>query len=244
MNDTEAASRTRLAFIVTITSIVGVLALGISIVALARIDPSHPDARSDAATRVLGSVLPVIGTWVGSILAFYFGKANFEAAGNLAKQLSPIDRLRRIPVKEKMIPRDQMFAKNSPLDAAIIGDVLTELTNANKGDRLPVVTPQWVAQYIIHRSMLSEYLTAKAASKVDVTTLTFANLFTDRPDLKSLFSSSFAVVGQDASLADAHVAMSQTPKCEDVFVTATGSKSEAIIGWVTDNIIQANLQTQ
>jgi ascorbate-specific PTS system EIIC-type component UlaA len=35
------------------------------------------------------SLLPLWGTWLGTVLAFYFGKANFEAASNAFKRVSP-----------------------------------------------------------------------------------------------------------------------------------------------------------
>ena len=42
---------------------------------------------------ILGMLLPVLGTWVGTVLAFYFSKENFIAAAqqtsNLVRQLTP-----------------------------------------------------------------------------------------------------------------------------------------------------------
>jgi hypothetical protein len=171
-----------------------------------------------------------------------FGKANFEAAGNLAQQLSPLDRLRQIPIKDKMISKDQMLMKQDPVDALKISDVLKEMESAHKGERLPVVDNQFAAKYIMHRSMLNAYLAEAAAVGANVTTLTFKDLFTAKPNLLKLFETSFAVVSQSATLAEAKTAMDQAPQCEDVFVTATGKRSDAIVGWVTDNIIQDNLK--
>ena len=60
--------------------------------------------------------------------------------------------------------------------------------------------------------------------------------------MKNMFATSFATVNPNATLADAQAAMEQTKNCEDVFVTAGGTPSGEVIGWITDNIIQANLQ--
>ncbi|HZT36011.1 MAG TPA: hypothetical protein VFA15_08825 [Nitrososphaera sp.] len=245
MNDPESKSRISLAFLIALTSIAGVIVLSGVIVYATQPTTTQPAARSDAAMHVLGSVLPMIGTWVGTVLAFYFGKANFEAAGDLAKQLSPMEKLRQVAVREKMIPKDSIFLKVAPLELTTVSSILADMDRSNKGDRLPVVTTNLAAKYIIHRSMLNDYLSWKARSApgTNVSSLTFGDLLNDRKDLSTLFETSFAFVSQDATLADARVSMERTRNCEDVFVTATGQPSEPLIGWVTDNIIQANLKT-
>jgi len=236
---TSDKARSWLAFSITVTSILGVIVLAAVIVF----------KQASMATQVLATVLPVIGTWVGTILAFYFGKENFETAaksvGDLAKQLSPSDRLRGIPVKTKMIPLDKIFYKTDPIDGLKIIDVINELKSKGVGDRLPVLTDKLVAKYMIHRSEIDKYLAGKAmdpASAGTVAGLTFANLFADNPDMQKMFATSFAFVNQNATLADAKAAMEQTKNCEDVFITAGGTPSEPVMGWVTDNIIQTNLQ--
>src|SRR5438094_10043990 len=96
---TAEKGRSWLAFVITIVSILGVIALATVIVLKSK-------DQSGVATQVLSTVLPVIGTWVGTILAFYFGKENFETAAkrvaDLAKQLTPQEKLRAIPAKAKM----------------------------------------------------------------------------------------------------------------------------------------------
>ncbi len=221
MADQSLADKARswIAFIITVVSVALVVVVCIIMV----LKPGDVDA----GTKILGTVLPVVGTWVGTILAFYFGKENFESAaksvGDLAKQLSPLDRLRGIPVKSKMIPSDKMFYKPDPIDDLKIIDVINELKSKNVGDRIPVLTDKLVAKYIIHRSEIDKYVASKAmdsGNASNVAALTFANLFTDNPEMKNLFATSFATVNQNATLADAKAAMEQTKNCEDVFVTA------------------------
>ena len=83
---TAEKARSWLAFSITVVSILGVLVLAAVI-----IWRSPAPNQSGVATQVLSTVLPVIGTWIGTILAFYFGKENFETAaksvGDLAKQV-------------------------------------------------------------------------------------------------------------------------------------------------------------
>ena len=52
-----------------------------------------------------------------------------------------------------------------------------------------------------------------------------------------MFKTSFAVVSEDATLADAKAAMESVRDCLDVFVTKSGTKDEPVLGWVTNVLI-------
>lgn len=69
-----------------------------------------------------------------------------------------------------------------------------------------------------------------------------AVLLLSDPEFKSKLETSFAVVPQTATLADAKRAMESTPWCQDTFVTRTGTRTEPIIGWITNVIIEASSQ--
>ncbi len=58
--------------------------------------------------------------------------------------------------------------------------------------------------------------------------------------LGPLLASTFETVDENATMAEAKAAMGATPKCQDIFVTKTGSRSEAILGWITNAIIEEN----
>lgn len=233
----DGKTREFLAIAVSLTSLAGVVILGgIAIFS------SH----ADQAKSVLATVLPLIGTWVGTVLAFYFTKANFEAAAQsvaaMAKQVSGQDKLKAVPVRSKMIPIDKMFFKTDPIDALQIADVLKELEAQGKGDRIPVLTGTKAPKYIIHRSMLDRYLAGKAAGGGTIATVTFADMFKEKPDQEQLFARSFATIKPDATLADAQTAMESVKDSEDVFVTSQGGRQDDVVGWITDNIIQENLK--
>src|SRR2546429_9060008 len=101
----EADSRFRITLAKTVTTwaLVAILAIAVLIIVVAGINAIHQPSQDktrdffDIAKYVLGVLLPVIGAWVGTVLAFYFGKENFEAASrsaaNLVRQLSPREKL-------------------------------------------------------------------------------------------------------------------------------------------------------
>src|SRR6516162_2693960 len=66
-----------------------------------------------SAKDILTMVLPMIGTWVGTMLAFYFGREQLEAATRsvtaIARELTPEEKLGSIKVTEKMIPLTNAF---------------------------------------------------------------------------------------------------------------------------------------
>jgi hypothetical protein len=237
----DGKTREFLAITVSLAALAGVIVLSITIIAVAG------NQRLEASKTVLSTVLPLVGTWIGTVLAFYFTKENFESAQrsvqDIAKQASSQDKLKAVPVQSKMIKLADMFFMSDPINAQTISSALTTLENAKKGDRIPILTSNKAVKYIIHRSILDRYLASKAsAGGAPLNTLTFADLFKDRSDLEQLFARSFATIKPDASLADAQAAMESVKDCEDVFVTSQGGRQDDVVGWITDNIIQENLR--
>lgn len=198
---------------------------------------------------VFGAVLPLLGTWVGTILAYYFSRENFESASRsireTAKEFSAMEHLRSIPVNEKMIRRAQMLVlkvtQQKPLDQILlVGDVLNAF-RTNKRNRLPILDDKGHPLYIIHRSMIDKYITRKNIddniTPDDVKKLSLENLLDEDAELKSMFENSFATVPESASLADAKREMEKTENCLDVFVTGNGTRKAQVLGWLTNNII-------
>ena len=65
------------------TIVLGILAAiiiiaGIILIYQAGGDPVKIDKALNLLTNIFYSLLPVIATWVGTVIAFYFGKANFN----------------------------------------------------------------------------------------------------------------------------------------------------------------------
>jgi urease gamma subunit len=229
------------------------LALGVTVISvvavaiLAGLIIHHSRDKNDgaaAAQNVLSSVLPLLGTWVGTILAYYFSKENFEAAtksvSDLARQVSPQEKLKSASARDKMIPRAQIFCTSSPPNETKLVDVLDQLEKAKKGNRIPGVNNKNQISFILHRSIIDKFLSdsARAGKTVaEINALTVQDLLEHSPELKNI-SEAFGVIGQNDTLADAMQIMNNIRDCQDVFVTPTGSRNDEVVGWITNLIIQ------
>jgi hypothetical protein len=208
--------RERLSRLIVLVSILGVICISGIVIFL-----HH--SKFEAVQLVFSAVLPLFGVWIGTILAFYFGKENFEAATRsvteIARTVSPLERLEEISAKDKIA-------------------YILERTKEKK--RLPILNEKGNVLLIIHRSAIAEYMASKALRQtgVDFKDFTLFDLLQENADLKRLFEESFGIVDERASLAKVKVLMDAIPRCQDIFITRGGGKEEPVIGWVTNVIIQ------
>lgn len=236
------------------TVVLGILAAiiigtGIVLIYNAGNDDTKIDKAVNLLTNVFYSLLPVVATWVGTVIAFYFGKANFEAANQSAKDffsaITSEQKLRGIKVsdKEVMINFTEIKYFNHTSDEEVGKTKVSTLIKFmidKKVTRLPFITPERAIKYCIHRSVFDKFISSLALNKPDVNIKeqVFNDfLATDIDEIKNYISSGIIYANEDATLFDIKQMMDNNKYCEDAFVTKTGSKSEPVIGWVTNDAI-------
>jgi hypothetical protein len=229
-----------LAFGITILSIIGVVALAIAAVLL----------KPDNVNSALAAVLPLFGSWVGTVLAYYFSKDNFESANislsNMVDKITPQDKLKSTPVTDKMIAKSKIFYKNATdVSQTKLVDILQKFNESNDvWSRLPILDDQGRLQYIVHRTLIDKFLVDKLwnpdpTAPKTVDQFTIEDLLQD-PKFQKRSETSFGMVSQDSTLADVKDVMDSLPDCKDVFVTQTGKPDEPILGWITNAILIEN----
>lgn len=231
--------RNYLAVGITAVSIIGVIALAITAIV------ASPAAnRMDSAQLVLTGVLPLLGVWVGTVLAYYFSKENFEAAtrsvSEMTRKLTGDEALAEIVAEDVMLKSDMIKIYKLPATNLVLTAMLDDLENAGKGSRLPILSASGQPKYIIHRSVVDRYLAEKAragTAQAGIEKLTLQNYFDDDPTRETRFGSSFAVIKADDSLAVAKHRMDQDPGIQDVFVTKNGKSDGEVIGWITNVLV-------
>jgi hypothetical protein len=224
-----------LALLILVFSILGVLALAITIV-----------VRVGDAQMVMTATLPLLGSWVGTILAFYFSKDNFAAATRsvteMSRTITAQEKLQATLAKDKMIPRARMFS--IPVTSGqTLKEILTKLTEQKIGFRIPFLEQQDFPKYVIHRSVIDQFLVQRALNPtsppIALEDLTLEDLISD-PEWQEKIERSIDTVREDATLADVKVLMEKNPHCQDVFVTKGGGRNEPVLGWITNAIVEEN----
>lgn len=221
--------------------------LGILIIALA----TSMVSGGTTAREVFVTLVPLFSTWVGTILAFYFSRENFETARRAVdkaiEKLTPDERLQKTSVSQVMKLRNSM--KGIPISASRTEkDIkVSELRAlAEQGfSRVIIFGENDSVKYVIPESALNKFIAdnALAQTPVDINTVTLETMLAAKfgnEQLKAL-ASRFAVIRADANLKDARDAMVAVPDAKDVFVTKSGKKDEPVVGWLTNTDITKDL---
>jgi hypothetical protein len=219
---------------------------------------------ADAATKatnsreIFSALIPLFSTWVGTILAFYFSRANFEAAnkavgdanravGQALDKLTPDERLQRTSVGQVMKNRKAIQGiKLSPTkdETKTFISEIRELID--KGfSRVIIFSESDAVKYVIPDAVFNKFVadSALGATPVDPANTTLATLLATKLGDKDykLAATRFAVVKADATLKDARDAMVAVADAKDAFVTKTGKVEEPVEGWLTNTDIMKDL---
>lgn len=225
----DVKARVSIAFIVVIFALTGITILGFTIIVVS--DP----ATLDRAQLVFNSVLPLFGTWVGTVLAYYFAQANLKSATESTVKLSEInsqDRLKSVPVSFAMVPRGKMIVCN---DTTIkIAAALDEMKDKRY---YPILNKDGAALNLTYREDILDFQ-AKAPTLlpgIAIPDLTI-QAFLDQPS-PNKFTRPFVFTAEDATLATAKQALEQEPDCNFVFVTEKGQRGAPVVGMLTSKDI-------
>ncbi len=227
----------------TLLSVIGIFWLSFVII--------QSGKSENGAQLILNSVLPLVSSWVGLVLAFFYSRENFEAAthsvNEMAKQLTAQDKLHAAKVKDSMIRRVRFHAEivknatDGKPDFASAGLklslILDRLDKADKGSRIPILDENDHPLYLIHRSNIDRFLATKALDGHSIKALNLKD-FLDHPDMQKILDHGFALVRQDADLAEAKDKMDNSRDCLDVLVTQNGKEKEPVLGWITNAKIE------
>jgi hypothetical protein len=216
--------------------IVGLSVLLIAVASAVAILAATDTGRPEMSRLVFASVLPLLGTWVGTVLAFYFARENLQAATASTMQLT-----RRIepttPVNQVMVSRAQIVSYDLPAGVDVKTVRLFDLRNKMKvsgKNRLPILDNSGAILYILHDSTIAAFALKVTKDPTDQTafTETMDNLLQDAELKKAV--EAIAIAGPEADVAEARIKMRSVEGCNDVFVTARGQKADPVIGWLTN----------
>ncbi|MGX1096636.1 hypothetical protein [Amorphus sp. MBR-141] len=193
------------------------------------------------AENYIFAVLPLVGTWIGTVLAFYFSNDSFQLASSEARKTASEARdakLRQISVTEAMVPlsRIQAIEANPPnWGSAFFDTEVLGLLNKKVG-RIPIIGSQ--AYGVIHDSVVRDYAWQNGIPPTANTKNVPLKAFLTHPSIAPIFTNSVAFVGPHATLADVKAAMEKASvsgyPCRDVFVTEDGTPTGTPLGLITN----------
>lgn len=198
---------------------------------------------SENSMTIFNMVLPVFSSWVGTILAFYFGRENFDIASTQVSEanrrlqevvttLSPEQRGTQ-PVAAVMRRTEQIAFFQIPSDRSIDAITVREIYEKYQGDvsRMPILDSKNVARYLIHKSRFDAYLGAGGALDAS-----FSSFLEHHLELNTRFgvNEGFVVVSERTPITTAKKLMEENTSCQDIVVTRNGGPDEAMTGWLSN----------
>jgi len=209
------------------------------------------DHEKDAVLRfqqnissIFNALLPLFGTWVGTVLAYYFSKENFLAAANATKSLlGQLDEsLQKTRVEDVWKTYETMT--KIMLDAGddgaktTLGDFKDIYTKSIT--RIPIFDQNKCLKYLVHQSAFFQYGYKVGLVDEGNRQRTLKDLL-EYDDLKETLQT-FAVMPPGGTLADAKAYMDRVDGAQDVFVTSHGDRNDPVLGWVTNADIVKKLK--
>ena len=183
---------------------------------------------------VFNIVLPVLSSWVGTVLAFHFGRENYESAAHQMKAMNEMltpEQKEKTTVSKVMIPVKSIKAKILVNDKRDIN--LEELYKFfEENTRWPIFNNESIPLFLIHQSMYFRLVTEQTNTKA----LSLSDMIKYFEDKKIEFGpdSGFIIVSETTTLSEIRLKLRQNLKgCRDVFVTKDGKKGP-VLGWLTD----------
>lgn len=203
----------------------------------------------EGAKWVFNGTVPLLASWIGTILAFYFGRENMQAATEsvLALTKDKIDDI--IQVKNMMITTETMVylkvnksneilsqIDGKPLTAneQALGAVLKSFQEVGK-NRIPVLSDKLTPISVIDIEHLE-----KADQTKDLAT--FLKNHPDQFGNEKL--NGFKTVSPDTTLGNAILLFGGSKSCRNVFVTDNGEPDGRVQGWVTDKLADRLLKLE
>ena len=206
----------------------------------------------ETSQNVMSATLPLYGTWVGTILAFYFSRNAFEAASTASSRNSEIYNQITRSLVSGASPPDNTLAKISlkSLANGLIfseNDLAKPLKNVvadmvSKG-RYKVIVVDAEKKYVdlISRKLASAFLEPAGNNTVQPAN---ANSPSAPPSIKDFLNWQknqgakaqpiVIYLPETATLADADAKLKETLGCRDVIVTSDGNPTSPVVVYVTD----------
>jgi len=195
------------------------------------------------------TLLPLIGTWMGAVLAYYFAKVQYDAANaqqdKLIDKITIEKRLESLKVTEAMIKFEDIKgldfdAYYSDPNKTIIKDILQN-KSLKEYNRFLFLQGRKL-KFIIHRSIFDRFITMKfsetGVSKEQIEKLSLKDITeSDDAKIKAYVHQGLEFLSVNKTLYQAKLIIDSNKACEDILITLTGNSDEEVLGWIPDTLL-------
>jgi predicted transcriptional regulator len=222
----DGITRNTIANFVVLSSIAGILLISVIIIY------STDERVNERAQLVFNAVLPLLATWVGVILAFFFSKDNLEASNKVVESLR--DRITSpAPVPPAlaeafMTPRDRLVLSSNP-PSTDLEEIVKRLQDVG-AEHLPILNDADILQRLARIDDLERFLEERREQH-SVKAPVALQEFLDTGNAR--FADSVGFVKRDSPLAKVRNELVRTPQGSVVFVTDDGMPTSPIVGMIT-----------
>lgn len=196
---------------------------------------------------VFGALLPLWGTWIGTILAYYYSQKNFESANQsiqkMVDKVTSDQKLASVKALDVSIKTGQLKALTMDATDTLAKFKLDDCLNflSQNNIKRVIILRNNCAVYAIHRDTISFFISSLTLAGKSVTGLSLDDMYKHGPsEIQAVLNDGVAFIPEDASLLTAKSIMVQNRNCQDVFVTKNGNADEPVLGWVTNVTIAQN----
>jgi hypothetical protein len=227
-------------------AVVGIVFAG---VALSVDDDAKVKTAFGMLQYIFGALLPLWGTWIGTVLAYYYSKQNFDSANRsiqkIVDKFTSEQKLESVKAKDVMIARarliTQKLSKAEGLSKFNLKEDCLDFIEKNKIKRIVILDEQDRAKYVVHRDLISYFITNEILQGRSVSGYTLEDMYAKgSQEIRDTMDNSVKFISEQANLLEAKQIMMKYKNCRDVFVTLNGIASEPILGWITDVTISEN----
>ena len=220
--------------------VIAISAAALAVVSWVAIAAATDGSRAEMTRLVFASIVPLLGTWVGTVLAYNFSRENFEAAAQQTKDTYAAASggvSTDTPVVQVMLQRSAIVAPAAVTDDAAAQALtlkeLNKLMTDRNVSRLPLFNTNGAVLYVIAGASIASFAVNHGLKAPDFGGKTVGDLLGDLQ--ASATTKSFETIGLAATVGEARAKLQAGPDCRDVFVTEGGGRTDAVRGWLTNN---------
>lgn len=235
--DPDAALRGRIAPLVLMLGGAAIVVLAMTlIICFSVLSLTNDELKSKLDTVLSGiftATLPVFATWVGTVIAFYFTNESYRQAAQATREAATGFAAASPNVSVRMIPYEKIARIERPR-AEVRGVPLKDVVDKMKEPVTRVIVFDATRQpvFILRQKLIPKDWLADPSGKT-VDDYLKAGGGENADD-----AIQFGYVPQTATLEAARTALRES-KSVDIFVTATGQKTEPVVGWLTDDLLKS-----